>query len=138
MLKRTLRPLILLALLVAVTVAPSRVAAQNTVPLEGNPSYTVDGVLTIQAIEGIIVNILAVAVTGIGFAGFVMMIVGSFQYLMSGGNSKGVEGGKNTLTYAIVGLIVALSSWIILDFIARFTGIDAIRVLNICYGLIEC
>jgi hypothetical protein len=110
------------------------VSAQVTQPLESNPTYVNQGVLTIQGIEGIIANVLAVAISGIGFAGFVMMIVGSFQYLLSGGDSKGVEGGKNTITYAIVGLVVALSSWIILNFIASFTGVETIKVLNLCFG----
>lgn len=134
MTKRTLRLATFLGVLLSMLGVPTSVFAQQTIPLEGNPTYVKNGVLTIQGIEGIIFNILAVAVTGIGFAGFVMMIVGSFQYLMSGGNSKGVEGGKNTLTYAIVGLVVALSSWIILDFIARFTGVSAIKTFNICFG----
>lgn len=121
--------------LLCFSVLTSPVQAQQTEPLKDTPAYVRDGdVLTIQAIEGIVYNILAIAVTGIGFAGFVMMIVGSFQYLLSGGDSKGVEGGKNTLTYAIIGLIVALSSWIILDFIARFTGVDTIKVFDICFG----
>lgn len=117
-----------------IAVKPATVFAQQTAPLSPNPTYVKEGVLTIQGIEGILANILAVAVSGIGFAGFVMMIVGSFKYLLSGGNSKGVEEGRNTITYAIVGLVVALSSWIILNFIATFTGVEAIKTFNICFG----
>ncbi len=132
--------------MVFVVGAPTQANAQQIKPLDDpNKGYvSVDnpetqgvdegGVLTIHAIEGIVGNVLAVAISGIGFAGFVMMIVGSFQYLLSGGNSKGVEGGKNTLTYAIIGLIVSLSSWIILDFIARFTGVSTIKIFDICFG----
>lgn len=102
--------------------------------LDSNPRYVQQGVLTIQGIEGILGNILAIAISGIGFAGFVMLIIGSFQYLLSGGNPKGTEGGRNTITFAIVGLIVALSSWIILQFIVAFTGVEALKVFDICYG----
>lgn len=119
-------------------VRTTAVFAQNTEPLDSGVNagkgYSVDGVLTIQGIEGIIANVLAVAISGIGFIGFVMMIIGSFQYLLSGGDSTGVQGGKNTITYAIIGLVVALSSWIILNFIATFTGVETIKILNICYG----
>ena len=80
----------------------SRAFAQETTPLDGNSQYVVQDVLTIQGITGIVANILAIAISGIGFAGFIMMIVGSYQYLMSGGNSKGVEGGRNTITYALI------------------------------------
>ncbi len=84
-----------------------------------------DGVATIRGLECIVYNILQIAISGIGLAGFVMFIIGSFQYLLSGGQPKGTEGGRNTMTFAVVGLVVALSSWIIINFIATFTGIDA-------------
>lgn len=111
----------------------SSVFAQNTTPLGDNPDYVYDGVVTIQAIEGIVANILAIAVSGIGFAGFVMLIVGSFKYLLSGGNSQGIEGSKNTMTYAIVGLILALSSWMILNLISEITGVKTILNFSVCF-----
>lgn len=116
--------------------------AQQTSPLEGGQSvpgneetaYVVDGVVTIQAIEGVVANILSIAVSGIGFAGFVMLIIGSFKYLLSGGDTKGTEGGKNTMTYAVVGLLVALTSWMILNFIATFTGVDTITRFSLFFN----
>ena len=59
-------------------------------------------------------------------AGFVMLVVGSFRYLLSGGNAKGTETARNTMTFAIVGLVVALSAFIILSLIAQFTGVGTI------------
>lgn len=115
-------------------ISAQQVLAQATIPLENNPKYVQNGVVTIQAIEGIIKNILIIAITGIGFAGFVMMIIGSFQYMLAGSDSKGVETGKNTITYSIIGLVVALSSWIILNLIAVFTGVESIKIFNICFG----
>jgi len=112
----------------------SPASAQTTRSFENNPICVQEGVLTIRGIECIVANILSIAISGIGFAGFVMMLVGSFQYLMSGGDTKGTQGGKNTITFAIVGLVVALSSWIILNFIATFTGIETIKIFKLCYG----
>jgi hypothetical protein len=123
---------VFLSLFLAISKAP--VMAQQTTPLEEGNGYVIDDVLTIKGVEGIVANILAIAITGIGFAGFVMMIVGAFQFLLAGSNSKGMENGRNTITFAIIGLIVALSSWIILNFIATFTGVETIKVFNICYG----
>jgi len=56
----------------------------------------------------------------------VMLLVGSFRYLFSGGNSKGTETAKNTITFAVIGLVVALSSFVILNLIAEFTGVKTI------------
>lgn len=63
----------------------------------------------------------------LGFAGivlFVLLIVGGFKYITSGGDPKALEGAKKTLTYAIGGLIVILLSYLILVFIKAITGVD--------------
>lgn len=90
-----------------------------------------DGVATVQGLRCLIANILSVAVTAIGFIGFIMIIVGAFRYLISGGNSKDTQKAKNTLTFAVIGLIVALSAFVILNLIAEFTGIKTILNFNI-------
>lgn len=92
---------------------------------------TSTGVATIQGLQCLMANILSVALTFIGLAGFVMIIYGAFKYLLSGGNSKGVESARSTITFAIVGLVVALSAFIILNLIAEFTGVDLIRQFSI-------
>lgn len=88
-------------------------------------------VATIQGLQCLIANVLSVIISAIGLTGFVMMIVASFMYLLSGGNSKGIENSRNTITYAVVGLVVALSSVIILNIIAAFTGISLITNFRI-------
>lgn len=63
----------------------------------------------------------------LGFAGivlFILLIMGGFKYITSGGDPKAVEGAKKTLTYAIGGLIVILFSFLILIIIGKITGVD--------------
>lgn len=84
-------------------------------------------VATIQGLQCVIANILSVAISGIGLAGFVMLIYGSFRYLLSGGNTKGTEAARNAITYAIIGLVVSLSAVIVINLIAAFTGVNALR-----------
>lgn len=100
----------------------------ETVTSNGGSTETV---ATIQGLECLIGNVLSIALSGIGIAGFIMMIVGAFRYMLSGGNAKGTEGGRNTITFAIVGLVVALSSFIILNMVAAFTGINVITSFQI-------
>lgn len=88
-------------------------------------------VATIQGLQCLVGNILMVAITLIGFAGFTMLLIGSFKYLLSGGNSKGTEQARNTITFAVVGLVVALSAIIIVNLIAAFTGVNIIREFSI-------
>jgi hypothetical protein len=50
-----------------------------------------------------------------------MIIIGGFRYVVSGGDSAGVEGAKNTILYAVIGLVVALLAQAIVVFvISRF------------------
>ncbi len=86
----------------------------------------VNGVATIQGIECLFQNVLAVIITLIGVAVLVMLIIGSFKLLTSGGDPKAVDAGKQTVTFAIIGLVVAVSAWLILSLVARFTGVDQI------------
>jgi hypothetical protein len=82
------------------------------------------GVATIQGLSCLLGNIFTIALSGLGFAVFVMILIAGYRYLVSGGNSKGTETAKNTLTYAVLGIVLALSGFIILRLIADFTGLN--------------
>lgn len=80
-------------------------------------------VATIQGFECLLANILTVFIALIGLAAFVMVLVGAFRYLLSGGNTKSTEQARSTITWAIIGIIVALSAFIILNLLSAFTGV---------------
>jgi hypothetical protein len=96
-----------------------------------SPNCVVDGTATIQGIGCLLANVLSVILTVIGLAGFVMVIYAAFIMLTSAGKSQQVEKSRNTITMAIVGIILALSSFIIINLIANFTGISTLRTLII-------
>lgn len=83
-------------------------------------------VATIQGAQCLIANVFSVIITIIGLAGFVMFVIGAFQWMLSGNNTKGVDTARQSMTYAVIGIVVALSGFIIINLIAAFTGIDAI------------
>ncbi|MDB5168780.1 MAG: hypothetical protein JWO41_136 [Candidatus Saccharibacteria bacterium] len=65
----------------------------------------------LKSVASTIVNLLSVVV---GIVSVIMIIYGGFKYITSGGDSGNVSGAKNTLVYAIVGLIiVALAQFIV-------------------------
>lgn len=67
-----------------------------------------------------IVNLFSVVV---GVVAVLMIIVGGFRYITSGGDSGNVSTAKNTILYAIVGLvIVALAQFIVKFVLAKATG----------------
>ena len=59
----------------------------------------------------------------IGAISVIMLIVGGLRYVVSGGSSEAVQGAKNTILYAIVGVVVAILSYAAVSFvIGAFTG----------------
>ena len=61
-----------------------------------------------------VVNILSIIV---GIVAVIMLIVAGYRYTASGGDASKVAGAKNTFIYAIIGLIIAALSQIIVKFV---------------------
>lgn len=74
-------------------------------------------------LETVLRNIFNLAVAGAGVAVFVMLLIGGFKYLTSGGDPKAAESARGTLTWAIIGLFILIGAWFILKLIEEFTGI---------------
>ena len=64
-----------------------------------------------------LINIL---LSAIGVVSVVMLIFGGFRYVISGGQKEAVTAAKNTILYAIVGLLVAIFAYAIIHFILQF------------------
>lgn len=110
------------------------VASVELKDASGQVTTTITDVATIQGVECLIVNVLGTATTFVGLAAFIMLIVGGFLYLTSGGSSKGAEAARQTMTYAIIGIIVALMATFLLRFVAGFTGVTGILNFNLNLG----
>jgi hypothetical protein len=82
----------------------------------------VDGVATLRGLEGIFENIISSLLFIAGIALFIMLVVGGVKFITSGGDPKGLEAAKKTLTYAIGGVILVAISYLIILFIRIFTG----------------
>lgn len=50
-----------------------------------------------------------------GLVAFAYFVIGGFKYLTAGGDEKTIDTAKKTITYAIIGLLVVIASWIILN-----------------------
>lgn len=61
-----------------------------------------------------IVNILSIIV---GIAAIIVIILSGFKYITSGGDSGKVTSAKNTLIYALVGLIIAALAQFLVHFV---------------------
>jgi len=61
-----------------------------------------------------IVNILLFI---IGTISVIMIIVGGLRYVLSGGDAGSIKAGKDTVIYAIIGLVVSIMAYAIVNFV---------------------
>lgn len=119
----------IIVFLSALTFSETPVMAQTQAWTEG--VCQIKGVATVQGLECLIANVFTVIISIIGLAAFLMFIVAAFKWMLAGSNSKNVEEARSTITYAVVGIIVSLSAFIILNLISSFTGITSIKEFKI-------
>ena len=63
---------------------------------------------------GNIINIFSLVV---GIVAVLMIIIGGFRYITSGGNDGNVGNAKNTILYAVIGLVIVALAQIIVRFV---------------------
>ena len=76
---------------------------------------------TVNRLIETIINIFSIVV---GVTSVIMIIVGGFQYITSGGDSTKVTTAKNTILFAIIGLVIVALAQVIVNFVLSRT-IDA-------------
>ena len=69
-----------------------------------------------KKIIGTIVNTLLFLV---GVTSVIVIIIGGIMYTTSGGDSGGVTKAKNTILYAVVGLVVAFMAFAIVNWVVK-------------------
>lgn len=86
----------------------------------------------LSSITTLFANILAVVTVLAGFAAFAMLVFGGFRYIIAQGDPKAVQSARGTITWAIIGLIMIIVSWLVLLFVSQFTGLN---LTQFCFGV---
>ena len=68
-------------------------------------------------VKNLVKTIINVLSWVIGVVSVIMIIVGGFRYIISSGDSGQVTSAKNTIMYAIVGLVIVLFAQVIVRFV---------------------
>lgn len=66
---------------------------------------------------GVIDNVTSTILAILGFIAVVMLIIGGIKYATSAGDAKAVTDAKNTILYALIGLVIAILSYAIVKFV---------------------
>ena len=98
--------------------APAAVlAATNVVP---SNIAGIDNVLVI--VRGVIRFILVLAF----IVAFIMLLVGGVRWILAGGYEKAVSGARNTITAALIGLVIILVAYAIIRLVEVFFSANII------------
>lgn len=84
-------------------------------------------VATLQGIECAFSNLISVVLALAGIVVFVMLVLGGFKYMTSGGDPKATESAKGTVTHAIFGLVILIFAYVVLVLIGAVSGVDVTR-----------
>lgn len=118
-----------LTLAFSFTLVPAAVSAQSTntdiqgnlckganLDVNGNCPAT-DGTTAGTSINNLIRTVINILSIVVGVVAVIMIIIGGLRYIISGGDSGNVTAAKNTILYALVGLVIVALAQIIVRFV---------------------
>ena len=125
--KKSLQSLLIVPLLAlgVSAVAPAVVSTEGSVSAAFSKGIS-DGADTAQGKDqpddlvgsnGIFTTITNVLLFIIGAIAVIMLIIGGIRYVTSGGDSTAVTAAKNTILYAVVGIVVAIIAYAVVNFV---------------------
>lgn len=68
-------------------------------------------------LKNIIANVVQILLYIVGVISVIMLIFGGIRYATSAGNATSVTAAKNTIMYALIGLVVAVLAYAIVHFV---------------------
>ena len=75
--------------------------------------------------DGVFTKISNTILYIVGIVSVIMLIWGGIRYILSGGDNKKVTDAKNTILYAIIGLIIAILAFAIVNFVLNAIGVSS-------------
>jgi hypothetical protein len=76
------------------------------------------------SLEDIMRKIVTIFSIIVGFVAVIMIIVGGIKYITSGGDSGNISGAKNTIIYAIIGLIIVALAQVLVHYVLKNVNND--------------
>lgn len=105
------------AVFVAVLITLPVNAVNLTIQDGANAAKGADQATTLFGATGIFTTVSNVMLFVVGAISVIMVIIGGLRYVISGGNSGNVTAAKNTILYAVVGLIISIMAYAIINFV---------------------
>lgn len=93
-------------------------------------------ILTLSCLPNLFSGLVGWAISFAGVVALFFIMYGGLKLILSQGDKTAVEEGKKTITYAIIGLVLILMSFFIINIIAYMTGVECIKTFgfDVCSG----
>ncbi|MFH1170965.1 MAG: pilin [bacterium] len=85
-----------------------------------NPATSIG--LGTSDLKATVINVINWVLGLLGIIAVIMILVGGFQWMTAAGNEEKVEKAKKIISAAIVGLIIILLAWAIVNFVIGTTS----------------
>lgn len=115
--------------LVFIFIPPVVVHAQNWGGCVANLGNGME-VASLNCLPVVFGNIVTAALMFAGTVAIALLIYAGIRFVTSGGDPKQVQGARQIITYAIIGLVLVLSSFAIIFLIGDLTGATCIENLS--------
>ena len=120
---------VLTGIAAAVTLSAGKVMALSV--HEGAEMARADGMpADLIGPNGVFTQITNTVLYVVGIISVIMLIYGGLRYVISGGDSKKVTDAKNTILYAIIGLIISILAFAIVNFVINAVTGDSNSAAN--------
>ena len=112
-----------LALLAMPLLAAAQGAVQDGLNNSGLRSYFgFSGLNSASSLSQLIVGIVNIMLLFAGSIAVIFVIVGGYQYVTSGGNEEQAEKGRKTLVNAIIGIVIIVLAYVVINVISNLVG----------------
>ncbi len=110
--------------ILAIATAGEVETANPDAPITRDPIFTADdiGIPQVDADDNTVRNVLSYVFAAAGAISALMVIIGGIRYIISTGNPQQTSSAKGTIIYAIIGLIISLAAFALVNFIFNAVG----------------
>lgn len=99
---------------------PATVVAQNATDVCGGVALTggsCSGSTSGPSVDSTIKLVVNILSTLVGVVSVIMVIIGGLKYITSSGDSNNISSAKNTILYAVIGLIIVALAQVMVRFV---------------------
>ncbi|PJE69289.1 hypothetical protein COU96_00545 [Candidatus Shapirobacteria bacterium CG10_big_fil_rev_8_21_14_0_10_38_14] len=82
-------------------------------------------------IAQVIANALKIVFSISGLVLLVMLLIGGFQWMTAGGNKEALANAQKRISSALIGFIIFISVFAIINFVAPVLGLEFLQILKI-------